>query len=112
MIAGQVRVGEGDAARADRKSGDLVATTRRSRSAGVAWVSRGAHKLVAALDAFGWTRRVGRRRRRGLDGRFTDVLLRAGATRVYAVDVGYGQLAERFAMTRASSRWSASTPGP
>lgn len=58
------------------------------------WVSRGAHKLIGALDAFG----VGVRGRRCLDagastGGFTEVLLDRGARDVTAVDVGYGQLA-------------------
>jgi 23S rRNA (cytidine1920-2'-O)/16S rRNA (cytidine1409-2'-O)-methyltransferase len=61
------------------------------------WVSRGAHKLLAALDAFG----VDPAGRVAIDvgastGGFTDVLLDRGATRVYALDVGYGQLAERL----------------
>jgi 23S rRNA (cytidine1920-2'-O)/16S rRNA (cytidine1409-2'-O)-methyltransferase len=57
------------------------------------FVSRGGYKLAGALDAFGVT----------VDGRicadvgactggFTDVLLQHGAARVYAIDVGYGQL--------------------
>jgi 23S rRNA (cytidine1920-2'-O)/16S rRNA (cytidine1409-2'-O)-methyltransferase len=59
-----------------------------------AYVSRGAHKLIGALDAFG----VDPAGRRCLDagastGGFTDVLLRRGAAHVVAVDVGYGQLA-------------------
>jgi 23S rRNA (cytidine1920-2'-O)/16S rRNA (cytidine1409-2'-O)-methyltransferase len=58
------------------------------------WVSRGAHKLIGALDAFGID--VGGRR--CLDagastGGFTEVLLDRGAAGVVAVDVGYGQLA-------------------
>ncbi|RFD24219.1 16S/23S rRNA (cytidine-2'-O)-methyltransferase [Mycobacterium uberis] len=58
------------------------------------WVSRGAHKLMGALDTFGISV-VGRR---CLDagastGGFTEVLLDRGATEVIAVDVGYGQLA-------------------
>lgn len=58
------------------------------------WVSRGGVKLAHALDHFGidpkdWV---------ALDigastGGFTDVLLARGARRVYAVDVGHGQLA-------------------
>jgi 23S rRNA (cytidine1920-2'-O)/16S rRNA (cytidine1409-2'-O)-methyltransferase len=57
-------------------------------------VSRGAHKLIGALDAFG----VEVDHRRCLDagastGGFTDVLLDRGAREVVAVDVGYGQLA-------------------
>ncbi len=59
------------------------------------YVSRGSHKLAGALQAFPQLRTRGRR---CLDagastGGFTDVLLRAGVERVYAVDVGYGQLA-------------------
>ncbi len=61
------------------------------------YVSRGGHKLAGALQAFGplGLSVVGRR---CLDagastGGFTDVLLRAGAAEVVAVDVGYGQLA-------------------
>ena len=61
------------------------------------YVSRGGHKLAGALDVFG---RLGLsvEGRRCLDagastGGFTDVLLRAGAAEVVAVDVGYGQLA-------------------
>lgn len=58
------------------------------------YVSRGAHKLVGALDGTG-LRVAGRR---CLDagastGGFTDVLLRRDAGEVIAVDVGYGQLA-------------------
>ena len=61
------------------------------------YVSRGGHKLAGALAAF---RPLGLAvdDRRCLDagastGGFTDVLLRAGARAVVAVDVGYGQLA-------------------
>jgi 23S rRNA (cytidine1920-2'-O)/16S rRNA (cytidine1409-2'-O)-methyltransferase len=58
------------------------------------WVSRGAHKLKGALDAFGITVEG----RRCLDagastGGFTEVLLDRGAAEVVAADVGYGQLA-------------------
>jgi len=61
---------------------------------GRTWVSRGAHKLIGALDAFG----IGAADRRCLDagastGGFTEVLLDRGAREVVAADVGYGQLA-------------------
>ena len=58
------------------------------------WVSRGGLKLDHALDRFGWDVTgavavdVG-----ASTGGFTDVLLARGATRVFAVDVGHGQLA-------------------
>jgi 23S rRNA (cytidine1920-2'-O)/16S rRNA (cytidine1409-2'-O)-methyltransferase len=62
------------------------------------WASRGAHKLIGALDAFTDIAVDGRR---CLDagastGGFTDVLLRRGAREVVAVDVGYGQLIWRL----------------
>ncbi|WP_018220117.1 TlyA family RNA methyltransferase [Salinispora pacifica] len=61
------------------------------------YVSRGGHKLAGALASFG-PGGMTAAGRRCLDagastGGFTDVLLRAGAAEVVAVDVGYGQLA-------------------
>jgi 23S rRNA (cytidine1920-2'-O)/16S rRNA (cytidine1409-2'-O)-methyltransferase len=96
ILAGKVRVGVGDAARRDRKPGDqLDAAVPIEVEQPEPYVSRGGHKLAAALDAFGidpagWT---------ALDvgastGGFSDVLLQRGARRVYALDVGRGQLAE------------------
>jgi 23S rRNA (cytidine1920-2'-O)/16S rRNA (cytidine1409-2'-O)-methyltransferase len=69
---------------------DAEIRVRRS----LAYVSRGGLKLEAALDAFALDVRgltvvdVG-----ASTGGFTDCLLQRGARRVYAVDVGYGQLA-------------------
>lgn len=62
------------------------------------YVSRGAHKLVAALDAFD----VPVEGRLALDmgastGGFTQVLRERGARKVLAVDVGHGQLAASIA---------------
>ncbi len=59
------------------------------------YASRGGHKLAGALAQFAGLKVSGKR---CLDagastGGFTDVLLRAGAAHVVAVDVGYGQLA-------------------
>ncbi len=61
------------------------------------WVSRGGLKLVHALDHFS----IDPTGAVALDigastGGFTDVLLARGARRVYAVDVGYGQLAAKL----------------
>ena len=96
LIGGRVRVGAGDEARVDRKPGDQVdPETAIEVATPEPYVSRGGHKLAAALDAFA----VDPSDRVCLDvgastGGFTDVLLQRGARRVYAVDVGRGQLAE------------------
>ncbi len=98
VLAGHVRVGEGDAGRTDRKPGDLLAPDEPVRVIERdPYVSRGGHKLEAALDAFA----IPPDGRVCLDvgastGGFTDVLLQRGARRVFAVDVGRGQLAERL----------------
>ncbi len=65
------------------------------RGADFPWVGRGALKLLSAFSAF---TTVGVEGRVCADlgsstGGFTEVLLTRGATRVYAVDVGRGQLA-------------------
>lgn len=68
------------------------------------WASRGAHKLVGALDEFGTSEGgelVSVEGARCLDagastGGFTDVLLTRGAKQVVAADVGYGQLVWRI----------------
>ncbi len=77
------------------KPGTRVADESVLRLRGVErrYVSRGGEKLVGALDDLG----VDPRNRVCLDlgastGGFTDCLLQAGASRVMAVDVGWGQL--------------------
>ena len=60
-----------------------------------AYVSRGGDKLAGAMEAFG----IGVAGLIAIDvgastGGFTDYLLQHGAMRVYAIDVGYGQLAD------------------
>ncbi|MBA3236500.1 MAG: TlyA family RNA methyltransferase [Chloroflexi bacterium] len=96
ILAGKVRVGDGDAARLDHKPGDVIPLDTTVAVTGAApYVSRGGHKMAAALDAFG----IDPARLVGLDvgastGGFTDVLLQRGASKVYALDVGRGQLAE------------------
>jgi len=84
--------------RAVTKAGELVAETATvtlaSPPAELRYVSRGGLKLERALDVFA----LSPADRACVDvgastGGFTDVLLRRGARRVYAVDVGHGQLA-------------------
>ncbi len=96
VMAGRVRSG---ATRLD-KPGRLVPADLPLELEGgpeTEWASRGAAKLIAALDAFA----IDPAGRVALDigastGGFTDVLLRRGARRVYAVDVGRGQLLWRL----------------
>ena len=96
VLAGKVGVGEGDAARRDRKPGDLLdVDTPVAVADPEPYVSRGGHKLAAALDAFA----IDPAEMVCLDvgastGGFTDVLLQRGASRLYALDVGRGQIAE------------------
>lgn len=92
ILAGKVFSGEKRIA----KAGDLLAegTPIELRGQDHPWVSRGGIKLAHALAHFG----LSPAGRVGLDigastGGFTDVLLQHGAARVYAVDVGHGQLA-------------------
>jgi 23S rRNA (cytidine1920-2'-O)/16S rRNA (cytidine1409-2'-O)-methyltransferase len=81
-----------------RKPSDEIAVDAALRAEpAFAWVSRGGVKLAAALDRFG----IGVAGRVCLDvgastGGFSDVLLARGARRVYAVDVGTGQLHSRL----------------
>ena len=73
---------------------DAETTVLEVRGETLPWVSRGGLKLEKALDVFSYDPT-------GLicadcgasTGGFTDVLLTRGAAKVYAVDVGYGQLA-------------------
>lgn len=61
----------------------------------VSYVSRAALKLVAALDAFGFDPANSTALDLGAStGGFTQVLLERGASRVFAVDVGHGQLVD------------------
>jgi 23S rRNA (cytidine1920-2'-O)/16S rRNA (cytidine1409-2'-O)-methyltransferase len=91
IMAGEVRVGD----HTITKSSELVAP---DASIAIAprpqFASRGALKLAGALDFF----RVDVRGKVALDigastGGFTDCLLQRGAAKVYALDVGHGQLA-------------------
>jgi 23S rRNA (cytidine1920-2'-O)/16S rRNA (cytidine1409-2'-O)-methyltransferase len=97
VTAGRVRVGGTVAAKPASQVEPAAPIVVAESDAGPDYVSRGGHKLAGALARFGpdGLRVAGRR---CLDagastGGFTDVLLRADAAGVVAVDVGYGQLA-------------------
>ncbi len=96
VLAGKVFAGE----RRVEKAGDRVPSDAALvvRGADIPFVSRGGVKLAGALDAFALDPRglvcadVG-----ASTGGFTDCLLQRGAARVYAIDVGRGQLHEKLA---------------
>jgi len=92
IMAGQVVVGD----HAAQKAGQQVTAEVEIRIKGevMPYVSRGGLKLEKGLDNFG----IVTQSRTAIDvgastGGFTDCLLQRGASKVYAVDVGYGQLA-------------------
>src|SRR3984893_17719356 len=91
IMAGEVRIGEQIAAKAaqlvDLDAPVTIAEAQR-------YVGRGGQKLEGALDFF----HVDVRGKVALDigastGGFTDCLLQGGGKKIYAVDVGHGQLA-------------------
>ena len=91
IMAGEVRVGD----RVFRKAAELIEVDAPiSVVPPPQFASRGALKLAGALDFFG----IEVRGKTALDigastGGFTDCLLQRGAAKVFAVDVGHGQLA-------------------
>ena len=98
ILAGQVRV---NAQRAHKPSDSVRLDDSLTLDAGEKYVSRGGHKLEHALrhfqlDVTGWV---------ALDlgastGGFTDCLLQHGAAKIFAVDVGQGQLAWKLRRDR------------
>lgn len=91
IMAGQVTVSDGTV---DKPGTRVPVAAQLAVKGRLPYASRGGFKLAAALDAFeldvsGWAvADVG-----ASTGGFTDCLLQRGATRIYAIDVGYGQLA-------------------
>lgn len=92
ILAGEVRLGDRIASKSSEPVSEEHAITVEPRSA--RYASRGGEKLAGALDVFALDVRgavavdVG-----ASTGGFTDCLLQCGAARVYAIDVGRGQLA-------------------
>ncbi|MFA7620512.1 MAG: TlyA family RNA methyltransferase [Aminobacteriaceae bacterium] len=91
LMAGRVSVG---GVRVDKPGAQVSPDADIEVKGGADWVSRGALKLIKALDYF----EIVPKGRVCVDvgastGGFTQVLLSRGAARVYSVDVGYGQLA-------------------
>lgn len=90
ILAGRVYSGQ---VRIEKSGTHMPAGTELSVTETMPYVGRGGLKLAAALDQFG----IDPQGKVCLDvgastGGFTDCLLQRGASRVYAVDVGYGQL--------------------
>jgi 23S rRNA (cytidine1920-2'-O)/16S rRNA (cytidine1409-2'-O)-methyltransferase len=90
ILAGAVRV---NGMLADKQAAMVAVDDSIGITEAMPYVSRGGGKLAAALDAFG----IDPAGLAAMDvgastGGFTDCLLQRDARRVYAVDVGYGQL--------------------
>ena len=91
IMAGQVYVGEKKVLKASEQAEEDAPI--QLRGVQDTFASRGGHKLEKAITAFGAevaglvAMDIG-----AATGGFTDVLLRHGASHVYAIDVGYGQL--------------------
>jgi 23S rRNA (cytidine1920-2'-O)/16S rRNA (cytidine1409-2'-O)-methyltransferase len=91
IMAGEILV---DGTRADKPGMQIAETSLITSTAKPRFVSRGGEKLAAALDQFP----ISAADRLCADvgastGGFTDCLLQNGARRIYAIDVGYGQIA-------------------
>ncbi|MDI3388864.1 TlyA family RNA methyltransferase [Streptomyces sp. B-S-A8] len=97
IAAGRVTINRNVASKAATQVETSAAIVVTADDSDPGYVSRGGHKLAGAFAAF-VPQGLAVEGRRALDagastGGFTDVLLRAGAAHVVAVDVGYGQLA-------------------
>ncbi len=117
IMAGEVRV---NGERVDKAGTPVPIDAAIEVAAPMPYVSRGGFKLAGALDAFG----VAAAGRVCADvgactGGFTDVLLQRGAARVYAIDVGQGQLEWKLrqdprvvVLERTNARYLESLPEP
>jgi 23S rRNA (cytidine1920-2'-O)/16S rRNA (cytidine1409-2'-O)-methyltransferase len=117
IMAGEVYVG---GERVDKAGTRVAVDAPIEVEEPLPYVSRGGYKLAAALDRFvidvsGRTcADVG-----ACTGGFTDVLLQRGAVRVFAIDVGYGQLDWKLrqdervvVMERTNARYLETLPEP
>lgn len=117
IMAGQVQV---DGGVVDKPGTRVPAGANIRVKAGLPYVSRGGLKLRAALEAFAVEVQHAVAADIGAStGGFTDCLLQHGAHRVYAIDVGYGQLAWRLrqdprvvVMERLNARYLTALPEP
>jgi len=97
VMAGAVVAGEARVEKPGQLLDPEVPLRIKQDAAPQRYVSRGALKLEEALARFGVDPRGKACADLGAStGGFTDVLLQRGASRVYAVDVGYGQLHARL----------------
>jgi len=97
IMAGSVISGESNLVKSAAEKVKLDTPLRLKGQKGHSWVSRGGLKLSHAVERFD----VSVKDAVAIDvgcstGGFTDVLLHNGAAKVYAVDVGYGQLAMKL----------------
>jgi 23S rRNA (cytidine1920-2'-O)/16S rRNA (cytidine1409-2'-O)-methyltransferase len=117
ILAGEVMVNDAPAGKPGSQVSDDAQVALK---AGLRYVSRGGLKLEAALDEFalrpeGWVcADIG-----ASTGGFSDCLLQRGAARIYALDVGYGQLAwtlrqdpRVISMERVNVRYLEGLPEP
>lgn len=117
IMAGEVMVDGQRVDKAGARFADDVAITLKAKPQ---YVSRGGEKLAGALHDFAFdvvdrvAADVG-----ASTGGFTDCLLQHGAAKVYAMDVGYGQLAHKLrmddrviVMERTNARYVQMLPEP
>jgi 23S rRNA (cytidine1920-2'-O)/16S rRNA (cytidine1409-2'-O)-methyltransferase len=117
IMAGKVQV-EGQVV--TKAGAQIPAEAAVELKSGLPYVSRGGLKLAAALAAFDIDPHQAICADVGAStGGFTDVLLQRGVRRVYAIDVGYGQLAWTLrhdprvvVMERTNARYLSALPEP